>query len=288
MPTKVTLKLFSGRPNPTFVLNSEQTKEIDDICASLGGMTTSAPAGKRGGLGFRGFRLQGLSADRGAPREMYAHAGIIDRNAFNNTVDPKRLVEKKLLEFATANHVISPRVQAYLEKEVQGPPQLAAPAVATMTGCPACVAADAPAYDPNAWNSDPTITTENNCYNYANNQITYTFAQPGRHSGHPANAMECPSVQQAAISDGLATSADFSTPLAHGQGWYVALVIWPDEDYHWFRQDSTGCWSHKPGGTDVTNLDDSNNPITNPRLSNNGPYTDFCTFMVTSAAVVIS
>ena len=29
------------------------------------------------------------------------------------------------------------------------------------------------------------------------------------------------------------------------------LVIWPNRDYHWYRQDADGTWSHKPGSTKV-------------------------------------
>lgn len=35
-------------------------------------------------------------------------------------------------------------------------------------------------------------------------------------------------------------------------------------DYHWYRQNSDGTWSHKPGTTPVTNLDASKNIIMDP------------------------
>jgi hypothetical protein len=56
----------------------------------------------------------------------------------------------------------------------------------------------------------------------------------------------------------------------------VALVVAPGWDYHWYRRDENGRWSHKPGGTRATNLDNSMNPISNPETANRGPYTDFC------------
>ena len=31
----------------------------------------------------------------------------------------------------------------------------------------------------------------------------------------------------------------------------VLLVICPDRDYHWYRQDADGTWSHKPGSWEV-------------------------------------
>ncbi len=38
-------------------------------------------------------------------------------------------------------------------------------------------------------------------------------------------------------------------------GTRVALVIKPGEDYHWYRYNEDGTWSHKPGQTPVTNLE---------------------------------
>ena len=34
-------------------------------------------------------------------------------------------------------------------------------------------------------------------------------------------------------------------------GYAVLLVVKPKGDYHWYRQDSDGTWSHKPGSTKV-------------------------------------
>jgi hypothetical protein len=56
----------------------------------------------------------------------------------------------------------------------------------------------------------------------------------------------------------------------------IALVIDPGTDYHWYRKDKNGKWTHKPGGTAATNLDNSGNPITDPETANRGGYTDFC------------
>ena len=94
-------------------------------------------------------------------------------------------------------------------------------------------------------------------------------------------------MQPSAVSDGLAATSGFNAPLSPGQGWYVALVIWPQVDYHWYRQDNNGCWSHKPGQTPVVNVDNSGQPISDPSQCDRGPYVDFCTFMRTTRAVQI-
>lgn len=43
----------------------------------------------------------------------------------------------------------------------------------------------APEYHPERWNEYDIVRWNNNCYNYANQKITNTFAQPGKASGHP-------------------------------------------------------------------------------------------------------
>jgi hypothetical protein len=69
----------------------------------------------------------------------------------------------------------------------------------------------------------------------------------------------------------------------------IALVIDPKQDYHFYRQDSNGFWSHKPGGTAVTNKDSAGRLIYNPELANRDNrkddnkdglnYNVFCGFM---------
>ena len=47
-----------------------------------------------------------------------------------------------------------------------------------------------------------------------------------------------------------------------------------DQDYHFYRQDKSGYWSHKPGRQNISNLDASNNNIINP-LKANRTYKNF-------------
>ncbi|KRD32054.1 hypothetical protein ASE35_13950 [Lysobacter sp. Root916] len=128
-----------------------------------------------------------------------------------------------------------------------------------------------PMYEPSSWNGGSI--TMNNCYNYANNKRTNTFAQPGRASGQTAIGMSCAVVHAAAVRDGLEPIAD---PYDPSYKTAVALVVAPGEDYHWYRRDAYGTWSHKPGQTAATNLDNSGSPINDPQYADRGPYTDFC------------
>jgi len=136
----------------------------------------------------------------------------------------------------------------------------------------------APIYEPAWWNV-PARQPFNNCYNYGCNYRTNTFAQPGRAAGEMYHSISCADVRAAAIRDELIDSpaADNNCPK---EGHLVALVVGPGWDYHWYRKGRDGLWTHKPGGTAVTNLDNSGNTISDPRTADRGWYTDFCTFMV--------
>jgi hypothetical protein len=146
-----------------------------------------------------------------------------------------------------------------------------------------------PAYQPAVWNDSNGIQYNNNCYNYGCDKATGTFAQPGRGTGHMYTAIDCTEVGKGAQSDGLVpVNCDGGCGCSdcHHQ---VALVIWPGYDFHWYRRDRDGKWSHKPGATAARNTDNSGNLITDPRLANRGPYTVFCgCYCVKKSAVTIN
>lgn len=134
------------------------------------------------------------------------------------------------------------------------------------------------AYQPTYWNDGGTRQRYNNCYNYANGRATNTFAQPGRASGGgQAGSMSCAAVRAAAERDGLEPIADTAINATSYKN-VVALVVAPGYDYHWYRRDGNGKWTHKPGQTAATNRDNSGNEIADPRNANRGPYSDFCGF----------
>jgi hypothetical protein len=62
----------------------------------------------------------------------------------------------------------------------------------------------------------------------------------------------------------------------------AAVVTDENEDYHFYRQDSNGFWSHKPGSTDVTNQDADGRFIYDPQLASRKydksslDYRNFC------------
>eukprot|EP00658_Telonema_sp_P-2_P021237 TRINITY_DN18447_c0_g2_i1.p2 TRINITY_DN18447_c0_g2~~TRINITY_DN18447_c0_g2_i1.p2 ORF type:complete len:140 (-),score=20.17 TRINITY_DN18447_c0_g2_i1:216-635(-) len=114
---------------------------------------------------------------------------------------------------------------------------------------------------------------------YGTDIATNTFAQPGQGSGQKWAANTCEDVKQAATRDGLEWHGT-SLPSGEGpSGHYVALLIWPDTNFHWIRRDAGGKWSHKPGGTAVRNVDNNQKEITDPSKSNFSPWTQFCGYM---------
>jgi hypothetical protein len=156
---------------------------------------------------------------------------------------------------------------------------LAGTVLLCLTGC-----CGTPVYTPAYWNDGGTVQHSNNCYNYANNKRTDTFAQPGRAAGLTlgwGDLADCTVTSDHAVADGIDRWPDGGR--CKRDRWYrrhtkIALVLAPNWDYHWYRRDRDGNWTHKPGGTRATNLDNSGNVITDPRTADRGPYTVFCGF----------
>lgn len=143
----------------------------------------------------------------------------------------------------------------------------------------------APTADLAAWNSNPSITGSNNCYNYGTNYRSDTFAQPGEATGQKWNDLSAcnvpagnTSAKMGAVSDGLVDKPNQNNKCI-SPGHLVALVNAPNYDYHWYRKCSNGKWSHKMGPTPASILDNSGLPITDPRTADRGSYVNFCTFM---------
>ena len=61
----------------------------------------------------------------------------------------------------------------------------------------------APELNLDLWNSTPTVQSRNNCYNYANDKITNSLAQPGTGSGAPFDRLTAQEILAASERDGL-------------------------------------------------------------------------------------
>jgi hypothetical protein len=132
-------------------------------------------------------------------------------------------------------------------------------------------------FNPAFWNR-PEVIRRNNCYNYATNRRTDTFAQPGRGAGQMYGSLTCAEVMRAALADGCHRRFD-CFPDGEKPRWLMALVVAPGRDYHWYRFHSERFWGHKPGGTAARNTDNSGRVIANPEVCDRGMYTDFCGYL---------
>jgi hypothetical protein len=293
MPAIVTLDIYSGRPNPSWVVDDDQLDQVQRRIQQRGAAAAQHPAVPI--LGYRGFIIRPVQSQDGPVVRLEGVAESA-QGAGDAVISGMPEAEHFLLstaeEAGALHRTIDAELRQYVEESISrgvDPAVLERAAEAAQIQCPKCEAADAPAYDPSFWNGANHVTL-NNCYNYANNQRTDTYAQPGRASNKPIppkDEGDCGAVLASARSDGLHASGNFSTKLGAGKGWYVALVVWPGKDYHWYRQDKVGCWSHKVGGRPAGNKDNSGKAISDPSKCDRGGYTTFCTFMISTKSVRI-
>jgi hypothetical protein len=143
-------------------------------------------------------------------------------------------------------------------------------------------------YDPNLWNNTDSIRESHNCYSYAMGKIVKGLeskAQPGYASGFNHvnnNNFTCSSFRKRLKKDVPGSYLETFDKSCLPGFYKVFLALDPGNDYHWWRQDSNGMWSHKPGSTNVVNVDASQKKIKNPLLSNrhfkNRNYKEPCFF----------
>jgi hypothetical protein len=281
MALRVTIDIFSGRPNPVVDLDDQAARPLLERLhpeARLDEDEVHSPE-SIARLGYRGLIVeQSGEVDRTLPRSFRVAAGQLSGTGLAHRpadADVERFVLSgdgpfRNLQEARPVLELGASLVDELSEKIRLPIHWPWPFVFPCE----C----GPIYEPSWWNV-PAIQPYNNCYNYASNYRSDTFAQPGRAAGRMYRALTCPEVLNGAIADDLINAPDANNACP-AQGHLVALVIWPNVDFHWYRKGNNGWWSHKPGGTQVTNRDNSGNFISDPRTANRGGYTDFCTFMV--------
>jgi len=147
-----------------------------------------------------------------------------------------------------------------------------------------------PKFEPFKWNN--TYAQHNhNCYAYVLNTLApkrQGKPQPGYFSGYPSielNDYNCLTFYQRLKKDipSLYLSK-FSEPCKKGfyKGFIALDAKEEDQDYHFYRQDNTGYWSHKPGRTEAIDYDAAKQKIKNPlkadRKYENFNYSTPCFF----------
>lgn len=304
---QVELDIFSGMPNPTWVLSKKQETTLYELLSAEPGQISSATnLDKRFGLGYRGLIVRRVKSDEGP----WDRAMSAKRAPFPNEFRLGRKSAKK--ESAsdwlvkTADRQEARLADAVLEAVSRGVvlvPLTRGPADPSAKIDPkrvpkAEVAADVP-YKPDAkihetwWAcgsnlfsanahffNDPAHVGLNNCYCFASNHMPdIRYARPGRRGGRPATALTC-----GAVIDGL--RADGWKDGCEPNALTIVLVIWPNNDYHFYRLVTGGpnwWWGHKPGGTPAKYTDDCGHAIYQfqgqgyaPNNICRGNYTDFC------------
>jgi hypothetical protein len=140
-----------------------------------------------------------------------------------------------------------------------------------------------PDFDPDKYNKDQAIRHSHNCHAYAmdfinpervqkcREQNDCRFTQPGFKAGHNSfrgqSGKSCGDIIGRTMSDiPRAYAIDFSKPCEPGYS-KIAAVVDEKNDFHYYRQDSNGWWSHKPGARHVTNKDAMGARIWRPDLA---------------------
>lgn len=129
-------------------------------------------------------------------------------------------------------------------------------------------------YNPSLWNDDPEIKNSHNCYTYALGKIIPGLdskAQPGYASGFEHiedNEYDCKSFRKRLKKDAPGSYLEKFDNACLPGFYKIFLALDPENDYHWWRHNENGYWSHKPGSTDVVDVDASGEKIKNPYKAN--------------------
>jgi len=158
-----------------------------------------------------------------------------------------------------------------------------------------------PKYEPEKWNKDIYIKKTHNCYAYALNLIDKKQSdickiylkitgkkdcpslrpQPGQYYGYldeyNPHPFSCKEIELRMIKDNPSIKILKNNQECPNNFYKIALVCASDgSDYHFYRQDNNGLWSHKDGWKLATNKDAKGRIITNPELAERGHLNLFC------------
>lgn len=279
----IELDIFSGRPNPTWTLSPKEAGEFAERLRT-GSVKVRPVDDVRGVLGYRGIivRAGGAEASQAAAAGMPTAFRLCDDTAVGPQVEARlALLSTPAAERAVVGPALEAAQAAVVGQSDRAPADCTCSAATTTRTTSTSLTAVAAAttcwyyYTGSTtsalsfWNDTSSHIYDNNCYNYASNWRTNTFAQPGRGSGSMFTSVTASNVMAAAARDGWQYNCSAGCLLAK-------LVIWPGADYHWYRYTSdtgSALWTHKPGHTPARNTDDSGHSIFAVESANRGNYT---------------
>jgi hypothetical protein len=304
---EVELDIFSGMPNPTWVLSKRQEGSLYELLSAESDQISRAKTlSKRLGLGYRGLIVRRIKTDEGEWEKAMSARRVPFPNEFRIGIKKAKKESAADWLVKTAYHQGVPLVAEVQDVVSQGvaliprsrDPVDPAASIDSERIKEADVAVDVPIepgarihetwwacgsnyFCPNAgFFNHPDHVTRNNCYCFASNhRPDIRYAKPGRRGGRPATSITC-----GGVIDGL--RADGWKDGCQPNNLTIVLVIWPNFDYHFYRLVTGGpywWWGHKPGGTPAKYTDDCGHPIFQyqgkgyaPNNICRGGYTDFC------------
>lgn len=261
---RIELDIFSGLPNPTWDLNITETasliRQIKDDQTEVRPLNESS-----GKLGYKGFIIHmdsqesyrsGLGANPVAFR-------LGDGHANPDTLQELLLRGAQRAEInALAVDAAALAIEGSAEPATSATdPDTPDTSTETLAGCGYHLTSSV---DFKFWGG--AHTSKNNCYNYAANWRTGTFAHPGRASGKHFRftdfwgrtrtlSQQKQALRESMMADGWKTTCS-------SRSLYVAAAIWPGVDYHFWRRTAPNKWlsvdkpwSHKRGGYYPQNTD---------------------------------
>lgn len=308
---EIELDVFSGMPNPTWILSKRQEATLSELLKAepqqISPVTTSD---EPFGLGYRGLIVRRIKSDDGVWDETMS----AQRTPFPNEF---RIGSRAAKEASAADWLLKTgkRQGARIVDEVQDVVARGVVLLKTARGTPepgttnlsarrveeAEIAVETPCrcaakttlrgskwwacpsnyLSANAgYFNDPAHVARNNCYCFASNhRPDVRYAKPGQRAGKPATSITCAGVIAGLRADGWSDGCQPNCLT-------IALVIWPNVDYHFYRL-VTGSpywwWGHKPGGTPAKYTDDCGHAIYQyqgkgyaPNNICRGSYKDFC------------
>ena len=201
----MTLLIYSGLPDPVWTIGSqnekfEKIKELLDNARAKG--NTFCYRNIPPLLGFRGFLVN-------QPGQEHSEELILGKE----TRDLQKLLLDTMPEEAIKDTLRQKILQAIdlgaVLPNLSSATQHASASVTSQVPCKEDKAGVeviehyAPKYNPDRWNKIEVILRNNNCYNYANQKITNSFAQPGYASGYYPYSITPKDVTKACEKDGL-------------------------------------------------------------------------------------
>jgi hypothetical protein len=276
---QVELDVFSGRPNPTWILSGKEEKELlERVHADPKVMLPTAATNGR--LGYRGYVVTAVSEAAGN-KKLPSRFRIGGQPGSEDDLNLWLLDTSEKIDTEVDDYVREVTAGMILKDAREPRLDDAIPDKGALAGCASNYLTSST--DFSFWNG-ASYVYYNNCYNYASNYRSNTFAQPGKKSGNQLGyPPTCSNARSGCISDGWKDTCQASNNLT------ICLVIWPNTDFHFYRLCINGRWCHKPGQTPAKNTDDSGNLIASPATANRGPYTTLCEyFYVGGGSIAVS